>query len=70
MYINPNTDIAEQDEGQVQKVKKLISFTDPLRDDGSGVGPAGAIRVGKYKLIKGSPGKVPAHPGKSQVTHI
>jgi hypothetical protein len=29
---------------------------DPLRDDGSGVGPAGAVRVGKYKLIKGSPG--------------
>jgi len=29
---------------------------DPLRDEGSGVGPAGAIRVGKYKLIIGNPG--------------
>jgi hypothetical protein len=55
---------------KVQKVKKLNSFTDPLRDDGSGVGPAGAIRVGKYKLIKGSPGIVPAHPGASQVNHV
>jgi hypothetical protein len=29
---------------------------DPLRDDGSGAGPAGAVRIGKYKLIKGNPG--------------
>ena len=34
----------------------IYVFIDPLYDPGSGEGPAAAIRVGRYKLIKGRPG--------------
>jgi len=35
---------------------EFIYNIDPKKDEGSGEGPVGAIRVGRYKLVKGHPG--------------